>query len=293
MDESLNKEYLIYDLETEERLDKYLNNEFSDMSRNYLQGLIKKDCVLVNNKLAKASLLLKKGDEIEITFPEPVSDEIEAEDIPLDIYYEDSDVIVVNKPSGILTIASSSEKEKTLYHLVGSYLKERNKFAKVFIIHRLDKDTSGIVMFAKNDKVKKLYQDKWNDIVKYRGYVAILEGTLPKEKDIIKLNLDDSDEYKVRVSKSGKEAITEYKVIKTNNDLSLVDINLHTGRRNQIRVTFSYLKHPVLGDFKYGSKIKVKRLMLHAYKLSVINPFTKKEMVFETKTPKEFNNYLK
>lgn len=265
----------------------YLMNNMGLTHKKAKQVLTNKQ-VLVNNKvITKYNYLIKDKDEVSIK--EYGNSKISN----IDIIYEDKDIIVVNKPSGILTIASSSEKEKTLYHLVGTYLKERNKFAKVFIIHRLDKDTSGIVMFAKNDKVKKLYQDKWNDIVKYRGYVAILEGILPKEKDTIKLNLDDSDEFKVRVSKNGKEAITEYKVIKTSNNLSLVDINLHTGRRNQIRVTFSYLNHPVLGDFKYGSKVKTKRLMLHAYKLSVINPFTKKEMVFETKTPKEFNNYLK
>lgn len=246
--------------------------------------------VLVNGRIVtKYNHLLKKGDIIEIrTFnSEAISNNIK-------IVYEDKDIIVVNKPHNLLTISTEKEKEKTLYHLVGNYIKSKNKNAKIFVVHRLDKETSGLVLFAKNERIKLLYQSKWNDIVKYRGYVAVVEGILEKKKDTIKLNLKEENNLKVYVSKDGKEAITIYNVINENKKYSLLDVEIKTGRKNQIRVSMKHINHPVLGDSKYSSKDNsLKRLALHAYKLILINPINNKELKFEIDIPESFKHITK
>lgn len=252
--------------------------------------LLTNKLVLVNSKvITKYNHNLKINDEIEIrTFNnDSISNDIE-------ILYEDKDIIVVSKPHNLLTISSENEHEKTLYHMVSNYVKSKNKNARIFIVHRLDKETSGIVLFAKTEKVKKMYQDNWNKLVKYRGYVAVIEGNLEKQKDTITLKMKENDNFKVYVDRTGKEAITKYEVIRKNSRYSLLDIQIKTGRKNQIRVTMEFLKHPIVGDSKYSSKDRsINRLALHAYKLILINPLTNKEMKFELNIPKEFYNITK
>ena len=172
------------------------------------------------------------------------------------ILFEDDHIIVVNKPSGLLTISTIKEKEKTLYHIVREYLVSKDKNARVFIVHRLDKDTSGIVVLAKDEKTKNKLQENWNEYVTLREYVAIVHGKLKQPEDRIVQNLKETKTNLVYVTKhdDGKEAITNYKVIKENDDYSMVSINIETGRKNQIRVAFSTLRHPIVGDKKYGSK---------------------------------------
>ena len=174
--------------------------------------------------------------------------------LPFDILFEDDHIIVINKPGGLLTIATSKEKEKTLYHIVREYLIQKDRRAKIFVVHRLDKDTSGIVLFAKDEKTKHQLQEHWNEYVCLREYVAVVEGTLPTSSGRIVQKLKETKTNLVYVTKKedGKEAITNYEVIKENKKYSLVKVCLETGRKNQIRVAFSSLQQPILGDEKYG-----------------------------------------
>ena len=214
----------------------------------------------------------------------------------LDIIYEDKFIIVVNKPSHLLTISTDNEKEKTLFHEVLMYEKKKNKSNKVFIVHRLDKDTSGLVLFAKDDKLKYKLQNNWDKEVK-RGYVAVVNGKT-KDKDRLESYLAETKTlmvYSTKDKKNGKLAITEYEKINSNNKLTLLKIKIKTGRKNQIRVQLSDNGNFIVGDKKYGeSKFDpLRRLCLHANYLSIIHPVTSKRMVFETEIPKNFIELVK
>lgn len=215
----------------------------------------------------------------------------------LDIIYEDKDIIVVNKEHHLLTVSNEKEKEHTLYHEVSDYLKKKNPKNKVFIIHRLDKDTSGVILFAKNQNIKRLYQDNWNTLVKKRGYIAIVEGLVKEKKGTIKSYLVENSTqlvYTTKDTKLGKLAITNYEVIQNNKEYSLVNIEIITGRKNQIRVHMKEFGHPIIGDKKYDSrKNPIRRLGLHANILIIENPITKKDMEFKAKIPKQFNSIFK
>ena len=215
----------------------------------------------------------------------------------LDIIYEDKEILVVNKPYGMLTVSTPKKRKKTLFHEVSSYVKKSNPKAKVFIIHRLDKDTSGIVMFAKNQNVKYKYQNAWDKLCIKRGYIAVVEGILKEKSGIIKSYLKETKTllvYSSKDSKNGKLAITKYKVLKESKKYSMLDIEIKTGRKNQIRVHMSDIDTPIVGDKKYGNKKSCfKRLMLHAYSLEIINPKTKRKMNFLCDVPKTFNDLFK
>ena len=211
----------------------------------------------------------------------------------LDIIYEDKNILVINKPAGLLTISTPKEKERTLFHEVSDYVKKSNPKAKVFIIHRLDKDTSGIVIFAKSQTIKFKYQNSWDNLVQKRGYVAVVKGNLDKKKDTIKSYLKETKTflvYSTNDQKNGKLAITDYEVMKENKYYSMLNINIKTGRKNQIRVHMNDIGHPIIGDKKYGNvKSPLNRMGLHANVLVVTNPVTKKKMEFVAKTPKSFD----
>lgn len=270
-----------YIVKENEILIEFLKKTFSNLSKNNVKSLLHNEKVFVNgNMTTKYNYELNVGDTVEIR--EKVAKNI-------DIIYEDKDIIVINKPSGLLTVATEKEKNKTAYHLVMEYLKKKNKNNRIFVIHRLDKDTSGIIMFAKNERAKHLYQDNWNDIVKKRCYYAVIDGKMQKKEGTIKSYLKENGNmvYSVK-DRSGKLAVTEYKVLKERKNISLLDINLKTGRKNQIRVHMKENKTPILGDLKYGEKSKlINRLALHAYKLELINPVTKKLLIFEASMPNE------
>lgn len=276
-----------YIVKENEILIEFLKKTFSNLSKNSVKSLLHNEKVFVNgNMTTKYNYELNIGDVVEIR--EKVVKNI-------DIIYEDKDIIVINKPSGLLTVATEKEKNKTAYHLVMEYLKKKNKNNRIFIIHRLDKDTSGIIMFAKNERAKHLYQDNWNDIVKKRCYYAVIDGKMQNKEGTIKSYLKENGNmvYSVK-DRSGKLAITEYKVLKERKNISLLDINLKTGRKNQIRVHMKENKTPILGDLKYGEKSKlINRLALHAYKLELINPVTKKLLTFEVNMPNEFKILFK
>jgi len=215
--------------------------------------------------------------------------------LPFEILFEDDHLLVVNKPSGLLTIATDKEKERTLYHIVRDYVISKNPHGRIFIVHRLDKDTSGIVLFAKDEKTKNQLQENWNEYVSLREYTAIVFGQ-PKEEDgQIVQYLKETKTNLVYVSRheDGKKAITNYSLIKSSNHYSMLKVIIETGRKNQIRVALASKKMSIVGDKKYGdSKSKANRLYLHANRLKIYYPVIKKEILFETAIPNEFKKLL-
>ena len=265
---------------------EYLCNNL-DMSRKRIKQYLEHGSIYVNNsRTTKYNYKLNIGNIITIESKNNAS-------LPFDILYEDMHIIVVNKPSGLLTIATDKEKSETLYHKVREYLKVKNKNAKVFIVHRLDKDTSGVVLLAKDEETKNMLQDGWNSNA-HRSYVAVVHGKLKNKSDRSIQYLKETKTNLVYVSKDGLEAITNYNVVKENDKYTLVAIDIETGRRNQIRVLFNSMGNPIVGDKKYFiKKDNEKRLYLHANRLQVYYPHKREVMLFETKTPIEFKNIMK
>ena len=211
----------------------------------------------------------------------------------LNIIYEDKELLVVEKESHQLTIATEKRENNTLYSEASTYVKKQYPKNKVFIVHRLDKDTSGIVIFAKNQDKKISLQNNWSNVK--REYLCIVEGKMPKQKDVLKSYLTESktlEVYSTKDPKKGKIAITEYEVLQSNNKYSLLKINIKTGRRNQIRVQLSDIGNPIIGDKKYHSVSNpIKRLGLHARLIEYQEKG--KTYHFETKYPKEFTKLFK
>lgn len=212
----------------------------------------------------------------------------------LDILYEDKFIIIVNKPSNLLTVATEKEKDRTLYSYVFDYLKQKNKNNKVFIVHRLDKDTSGIVMFAKDEKTKFYLQDNWDKFK--RNYVAVVNGKVEKQKGTIKSYLQETKThltYSVN-DKNGKLAITEYEKVLENKQYTMLSLNLKTGRKNQIRVQLADMGNSIVGDKKYGiKKDPIRRMALVANTLEFIHPKTKEKIVIDIDIPNSFISLLK
>lgn len=262
--------------------------KYLDMPKKKVKSYLVHGSIYVNNtKTTKYDYMLTKGMVINIETKNKSS-------LPFDVLYEDNYIIVVNKPAGLLTISTAKEKEKTLYHYVSSYLKEKNKSNKVFIVHRLDKETSGVVVFAKDEKTKNMLQKDWNNLVSVREYTAVVHGLMPKKSARLVDKLMETKTNLVYITKKqdGKEAITNYKVIKENSKYSLLKINIETGRKNQIRVQLENIGNPIVGDNKYGEKDDMKRLYLHANKLKMFYPIMKKEMEFKTEVPVEFKHLI-
>ena len=211
---------------------------------------------------------------------------------PLDIIYEDDDLIVINKPSGLLSVATDREKGKTAYRYVTDYLTAKNRNARAFVVHRLDEDTSGVLVFAKNFETREALQNNWQDIVEKRGYYAIVEGEDIPESGRLVDYLTENDLHLVFITKNkavGKLAVTNYSKMAAKNGYALLDINIESGRKNQIRVQLGHIGHHVIGDDKYGEPSDpLGRLGLHAYELIFTNPLTKKRHDFKTEMPKEF-----
>lgn len=214
--------------------------------------------------------------------------------LPFSIIFEDDHLLVVNKPSGLLTIATEKEKKRTLYHIVRDYVVSKNPHGRIFIVHRLDRDTSGIVLFAKDEKTKNQLQENWNDYASLREYTAIVCGHPKEESGQIVQYLKETKTNLVYVSprEDGKKAITNYSVLKTSDKYSMLKVTIETGRKNQIRVAFASKKMPILGDKKYGEKSKVNRLYLHANRLKIYYPVIKKDILFETSIPTEFKKMM-
>ena len=295
---NFSKEYLNkkqYIVKNETTILTFLLDNVKGESRNTIKGYLSHHLVSVNGSMvSQFDYPLVKNDLVIIS-SKPLTNIHKKSD--LEIVYEDDEIIVINKPSGLLTIASDKEKGKTAYRKASDYLSSKNKKIRPYVVHRLDEDTSGVLMMVKNLNLQELFQQKWNDLVLDRGYVAIVEGQLKIKKGTIKsylksnsLNLMYSSDDKIH----GKLAITHYEVKKENEEYSWVDVHIDSGRKNQIRVHMGDLNHHVIGDDKYGNpKNPLKRLGLHAYRLIIKHPINNKIMTFETKIPKEFNNLFK
>lgn len=253
-------------------------------SKNNIKSLLARKNILVNNKIVtKYDYLLKENDIVGIG-----NTIIEYKQGIIKILYEDKDYIVVDKPGGLLTISKEDNEDdgNNLYTIVSKFLKRQNSSSKLYVVHRLDKETSGVVLFAKKEILMTKLQETWNEKTE-RLYYAIVNG-IPKKHDILKNYLSEKN-LVTSISKEGKLAITEYEVIKSNDNYSLLDISIKTGRRNQIRVQLTEIGHPIVGDTKYaeGQK-KYKRMYLHAYKLVIINPINNKKMTFLSKISNDF-----
>lgn len=276
-------------VKNEGELLKYLEENL-DMPKKRIKQYLTHGAIYVNNnRTTKYNYKIVPGMNIMID-----TDSKNKKTLPFEVLFEDDHIIVVNKPSGLLTIATEKEKDRTLYHIVREYLVSKDRNARVFIVHRLDKDTSGIVVLAKDEKTKNQLQENWNEYVSLREYVAVVHGQLKNKEDRIVQNLGETKTNLVYVTKKGegKEAITNYKVVKENENYSLVSVVLETGRKNQIRVCFQSLKHPIVGDKKYGVRDDGARLYLHANRLKMYYPVIKKDILFETANPQEFKKIM-
>ena len=214
----------------------------------------------------------------------------------LSILYEDRDILVVDKVNGLLTVSNEKVRENTAYYLLNTYVRKGNQKSRnrVFIVHRLDRGTSGIIVFAKNENAKRYLQEKWQGFEK--KYYAVVHGTLPIKEGVLTSYLAENRAHKmysVDDPQKGKLAKTGYKVLRESKKYSLLEIGLLTGRKNQIRVHFAEKGCPVAGDKKYGKKIKgIKRLTLHATSITILHPYTKEKMTFKTKVPAYFESLV-
>lgn len=286
--------YEKYVVKEEIKLIDFLREKMSSYSKNNIKSFLSKEMVSINNKIvSQYDYKLEKDDVVEIKNNYIKNKKY---NIKIKILYEDNYIIVIDKPSGLLTMASNKEKKKTAYNIVREYLIESNKNNKIFIIHRLDKDTSGVLIFAKDLNTKSLFQNKWSENVLSKEYVAVVEGHPKANKGTIKTYLKENSQgyvFSVKSKKEGKIAITSYEKIKENKRYTMVKVFIKTGRKNQIRVHLKELGYPIVGDKKYGSGLDpVKRLCLHAKRLELINPINNKEMVFESNTPFLFEALL-
>jgi len=261
-------------------LDYLVNN--TDWSKSKIKSLFKYKSILVNGKIPlNPNIDVKVKDVIEVSTDKKT---VSIGTIP--IIYEDDNYLVVNKPSGMLTIATNKEKEKTLYHKVREYINSKKE--KMFIVHRLDRDTSGLVLFCKNEKLRDKIQENWEKVAVLREYRCVVVGKLDKKKARLVNYLKETKDGNVYVSNTGKEAITNYEVLKEDNN-SLLKIVIETGRKNQIRAQLAYIGNPIIGDKKYGdNKVKSKKLLLIANRLDIKDPISKKTLSFEVNVPREY-----
>lgn len=296
-------EELIFKITSEEvnkRIDKYLSEVIENKSRSFIQGLIDNDNIKVNDKLIKSNYKLKLNDIIEVNLPEPLELEVKAEDIKLDIVYEDHDVIVVNKPQGMVVHPAPGNYAGTLVNALLYHCKDLSGINGVIrpgIVHRIDKDTSGILVVAKNDNSHNFLAAQLKDHSMKREYYALVEGRVKNDIGTIneKLGRDPKDRIKMAIVKEGREAITHYEVLENYDYTTLVKCNLETGRTHQIRVHMAHIGHPLVGDPVYGykkSKFKLMGQMLHAKTLGFVHPTTKEFLEFSTELPSYFKNII-
>ena len=282
-----------YKVTKECELLEFLLETFKSQSRNSVKSLLSSHRVSIDGApVSQFNFKLYPEDTIIIS-NSPIKKKTRSR---LPIIYEDDDLIVINKPSGLLSIASDNEKSSTAYRMLSDYVQQKDKHNRVFVVHRLDEDTSGVLMVAKNVHIQQALQEHWNDIVSKRGYYAIVEGVMEKPSGTFKSYLKKNSQNLMYSSKKpgdGQLAITHYKVMKTNGKYSLLDVNIDTGRKNQIRVHLGEHGHYIIGDDKYGKPANpIKRLGLHAYALEFTHPFTGKKVKYTAPMPKEFMNLL-
>ncbi|WJY27881.1 RluA family pseudouridine synthase [Sporosarcina trichiuri] len=260
-------------------------------SRNAVKGTLSRGQVAVNGEvITRHDHMLQPGDSVEILTNEAAKQDSEMTGIS--IMYEDDAIIVIDKEAGILSMAAKDKKELTAFSELSAYVRKKDRSSRVFIVHRLDRETSGVMLFAKSETVKKQLQDNWDESVKERGYVALVEGKVRRESGEIISWLKETRTFKVYsnpTDNGGQKAVTRFIRLQSNAQYSLLELRLATGRKNQIRVHMEEIGHPVAGDKKYGASTNpLKRLGLHAAKLSIIHPVTGELHTFISDPPSSF-----
>lgn len=274
---------------------EFLISAMPDRKRTNIKELLQHNQVRVNGTVTtRFDQPLQPGDSVEINL---------TREFPyfynrrLKLVYEDNDIMVANKGYGLLSMGNDKVREGTAYSILKDYLKWVDPRLKIFIVHRLDRDTSGLLMFAKNQEAKERMQHNWNNMVLNRKYYAVVEGNVEQDEGTVRSYLAENSQYEVYSTDNpdeGQLAVTRYKVLKRRNGYSLLEIELDTGRKNQIRVHMKDLGHPIAGDRKYGAKSSpIHRLALHAGTLRFVHPMTRREMNFSTGIPTSFASMVK
>jgi 23S rRNA pseudouridine1911/1915/1917 synthase len=282
------------------RIDKYISNLVEGKSRSFIQGMIEKGAVLVNGNIKKSNYTVRTGDVILVTVPEPVEMSIKAEKIPLEILYEDADLVVVNKKQGMVVHPASGVYSGTLVNALLDHctdLSGINGVLRPGIVHRIDKDTSGILVVAKNDNAHNILAHQLKEHSMTRVYYALVEGIVKQDEGVVDapLGRHPVEKIKMAVVRDGRSAVTRYRVIKRYKAQTLVECMLETGRTHQIRVHMAHIGHPVVGDPVYGHKkqrFKLEGQLLHAKKLGFIHPSTGEYVEFESPLPDYFVKVL-
>ena len=295
------KEYIVSQEEKEKRLDTYIPSVDTDITRTSAQRLIEDGNILVNGKNAKVSYKIQENDKISVEIPKPKQIELKAQDIPIEIVYEDSDIIVVNKPKGMVVHPANGNPDGTLVNAIMAICKDSlsgiGGEIRPGIVHRIDKDTSGLLIVAKNDNahVKMSEQIKNHEVKK--TYIALVRGIFKENEATIDMPIgrSTSDRKKMAVNKNGKNAITHIKVLKRFDKYTLLKVNIETGRTHQIRVHLSHIGYPIVGDYTYSNgknEFDVVGQCLHAQKLEFKHPITQKDMCLEAELPQYFKDIL-
>ncbi|MEG1642610.1 MAG: pseudouridine synthase [Bacteroidales bacterium] len=277
--------------EEKDTLMNYLYRVYSDKSKTTVKSWLSHRQVAINGIPTTAfDAPIKCGDEVLINLEKGFRI---FKHHRLKIVYEDEFLIVADKGYGLLSVSTDRIKEKTAYHILSDYLKEEDPNAKLFVIHRLDRDTSGLIMYAKSEKVQFLLQRAWNEMVLDRRYIAVIEGKMEPETGEISSYLAENSVhlvYSTNDERNGQYALTRYETVQSNSQYSLLLLQLATGRKNQIRVHLSEHGHPIIGDKRYGSRINpLERLALHACRLRFVHPITRHDMFFKTAIPSQFD----
>lgn len=286
---------LVWTAAEESTLMQCLEAKLTDHKRTSIKALMKYNQVALNSMpTSQFDQPVNAGDTLSVNFTRPF---VVFSHPRIKLVYEDNDIIVINKGSGILSVSTDNVKDGTAYSILRDYLKKKDPRLMLFVVHRLDRDTSGLMMFAKNVEAKEAMQHNWNNMVLGRRYVAVVEGKVEQEEGVVKSYLAETSQFEVYSTQNpdeGQLAITRFKRLQCNNGYSLMELSLDTGRKNQIRVHMKDLGHPIVGDRKYGAKASpIHRLGLHARTLHFAHPVTKKEMLFETPIPSRFLSLLK
>ena len=283
------------------RIDKFIANVASDLTRSRIQGLISDGNITVNNKVVKANYKVREQDIIKILIPDAVPVDIPAEDIPLDIVYEDDDILIVNKPKGMVVHPAPGHYTGTLVNALMYHCKDNlsgiNGELRPGIVHRIDMDTTGLLVVCKNDKAHNFVAEQLKEHSITRKYQAIVYNAFKDEEGVVEGNIGrhPNDRKKMTITPNGKEAITHYKVLKNMGKYTLIECQLETGRTHQIRVHMSSINHPLLGDEIYGPKncpFKLQGQVLHAKTLGFIHPTTKEYMEFDSELPTYFTKLI-
>ena len=286
---------LVWTAAEESTLMQCLEAKLTDHKRTSIKALMKYNQVALNSMpTSQFDQPVHAGDTLSVNFTRPF---VVFSHPRIKLVYEDNDIIVINKGSGILSVSTDNVKDGTAYSILRDYLEKKDPRLMLFVVHRLDRDTSGLMMFAKNVEAKEAMQHNWNNMVLGRRYVAVVEGKVEQEEGVVKSYLAETSQFEVYSTQNpdeGQLAITRFKRLQCNNGYSLMELSLDTGRKNQIRVHMKDLGHPIVGDRKYGAKASpIHRLGLHARTLHFAHPVTKKEMLFETPIPSRFLSLLK